>query len=130
MRSQKDNFTGKLVSDELAAVIFGLAVIIGVIALCAFIMTRIDVNVLGMSVMSTVSLAVGCFCGGYVSARRRKRSGLLMGALCGIFIFLVIMIFGALFTKAASGFSPSAKLITAVVSAAAGGVVGVNSKKL
>ncbi|WP_392397092.1 hypothetical protein [Ruminococcus bicirculans (ex Wegman et al. 2014)] len=48
--------------------------------------------------------------------------------LCGVFIFLIIVILSALFSKAAESFSMPAKLVLTLVCAGIGGVVGVNSK--
>uniref|UniRef100_UPI004027F3A2 TIGR04086 family membrane protein n=2 Tax=Ruminococcus TaxID=1263 RepID=UPI004027F3A2 len=57
-----------------------------------------------------------------------RRNGLLSGVLCGVFIFLIIVILSALFSKAAESFSVPAKLVLTLVCAGVGGVVGVNSK--
>lgn len=116
-------------TEPLIALASAFAVIIGVLCIFAFFLTKIDASDLTLSVMSTVALGTGAYAGGYVSAKRRKRNGLLMGVLCGIFIFLTIMILSAFFSKAVESFSPSAKLVVTLVCAAVGGVVGVNSRK-
>ena len=80
------------------------------------------------SVMSTAALGIGAYAGGYVCGKRQRRNGLLSGVLCGVFIFLIIVILSALFSKAAESFSVPAKLVLTLVCAGVGGVVGVNSK--
>lgn len=118
-----------MLTEPLISLAAAFVVIIGVLCIFAFFMTKIDANDAAISVMTTVALGAGAYTGGYVSARRRKRNGLLMGVLCGVFIFLVILILSAFFSKAVQSFSPSAKLIVTLVCAAVGGVVGVNSRK-
>lgn len=118
------NYLGELLPAAAAA--FG--VIFAVIGGFAWLVTRIDAKDLALSVMSTAALGIGAYTGGYVAARRRRKNGLLMGVLCGVFIFIVIVIISAVFSQAAESFSPSAKLIVTLVCAGIGGVVGVNSK--
>ena len=81
-----------------------------------------------LSVMSTAALGIGAYAGGYVCGKRQRRNGLLSGVLCGVFIFLIIVILSALFSKAAESFSVPAKLVLTLACAGVGGVVGVNSK--
>jgi putative membrane protein (TIGR04086 family) len=78
--------------------------------------------------MSTFALCIGAFSGGYISGRRRRRNGLVLGVLCGVFIFAVIIIASHIFSKAAESFSMPVKLILTLVFAGIGGVIGVNSK--
>ena len=68
-----------------------------------------------LSVMSTAALGIGAYAGGYVCGKRQRRNGLLSGVLCGVFIFLIIVILSALFSKAAESFSVSAKLVLTLV---------------
>ena len=94
----------------------------------AYVITKIDATDLMLSVMSTAALGIGAYAGGYVCGKRQRRNGLLSGVLCGVFIFLIIVILSALFSKATESFSVSAKLVLTLVCAGVGGVVGVNSK--
>ena len=94
----------------------------------AYVITKIDATDLMLSVMSTAALGIGAYAGGYVCGKRQRRNGLLSGVLCGVFIFLIIVILSALFSKAAESFSVPAKLVLTLVCAGVGGVVGVNSK--
>uniref|UniRef100_UPI003FD8D250 TIGR04086 family membrane protein n=1 Tax=Ruminococcus bicirculans (ex Wegman et al. 2014) TaxID=1160721 RepID=UPI003FD8D250 len=83
---------------------------------------------LRLSVMATAALGFGAYAGGHVCGKRQRRNGLLSGVLRGVFIFLIIVILSALFSKAAESFSVPAKLVLTLVCAGVGGVVGVNSK--
>ena len=107
LRGIKDLRTFRTVSEPLFSAVIAFGIMLLIIGGFAFIITKIDAQDFMLSVMSTAALAVGAYAGGYISGKRRRRNGLLMGVLCGVFIFLVITL----------------------VCAAAGGVVGVNSKR-
>lgn len=107
----------------------GFVIVFVCVILFAFIITKIDVTDKVVSVLSGAALCIGAYAGGYVSAKKRKRNGLFMGVLCGLFMFLVILIIGTFFVHTISGISPSLKLVLTVICGSVGGIVGVNSKK-
>jgi putative membrane protein (TIGR04086 family) len=117
-----------LITAPLASAIIAFAVILTVISAFSFLISKIDVSNLMLSAMSTAALCIGAYTGGYISGKRRRRNGLLMGTLCGVFIFLIIVILSRIFSKAAESFSMPVKLVLTLICAAVGGVVGVNSK--
>ena len=116
-----------LSSTAISACVGCGAIFVAVLAF-AYVITKIDATDLMLSVMSTAALGIGAYAGGYVCGKRQRRNGLLSGVLCGVFIFLIIVILSALFSKAAESFSVPAKLVLTLVCAGVGGVVGVNSK--
>ncbi len=79
--------------------------------------------------MSTLALCTGAFSGGYVSGKKRRKNGLLMGILCGVFVFIIIVVVSHFFSKAVESFSMPTKLLLTLVCAGVGGVAGVNSKQ-
>ena len=112
-----------LSSTAISACVGCGAIFVAVLAF-AYVITKIDATDLMLSVMSTAALGIGAYAGGYVCGKRQRRNGVL----CGVFIFLIIVILSALFSKAAESFSVPAKLVLTLVCAGVGGVVGVNSK--
>ena len=124
-------FKGKAsaLTTPLMSVFAAFVIIFALITGFAFIITKIDATDFMLSVMSTVALCTGAYAGGYISGKRRRKNGLLMGILCGVFIFLTIVILSAIFSKAVESFSVPVKLILTLVCAGIGGVVGVNSKE-
>ena len=121
---------GKLsvVADTVFSSFVGFVVVFLCVLLFAFIITKINATDKVISFMSGIALCVGAYAGGYISAKKRQKNGLFMGILCGLFMFLIILIIGSFFVKAVSGCSPSVKLILTLVCGAVGGIVGVNSK--
>jgi putative membrane protein (TIGR04086 family) len=111
-----------LSSTALSACVGCGAIFVAVLAF-AYVITKIDATDLMLSVMSTAALGIGAYAGGYVCGKRQRRNGLLSGVLCGVFIFLIIVILSALFSKAAESFSVPAKLVLTLVCAGVGGVV-------
>jgi putative membrane protein (TIGR04086 family) len=51
-----------------------------------------------------------------------------MGILCGVFVFIIIILLSHFFSKTAESFSMPTKLVLTLICAGIGGVVGVNSK--
>lgn len=111
-----------------AASLIGFGVIFLMVLLIAFIITKLDVADNVISFMTSAALCTGAYVGGFISAKRRRKNGLLMGILCGVFIFFVIFVLSLLFAKTAGGMNGSSKLVLTLIFGAIGGVVGVNSK--
>ena len=108
--------------------LIGFSVVFLLIIIFAYLITKIDAADTVVSVMTSAALCVGAYAGGFISARKRRKNGLFMGVLCGIFMFFVIFIISTFFAQTISGFSGSAKLIMTLIFGALGGIVGVNSK--
>ena len=127
MRSRRNISAGGFLGAAAAAVC-GSAAVFVLILVFGFIMTRIDIGDGVLSVLTSAALCVGAYFGGYVAARKRRQSGLLMGTLSGLMMFGVIFAGSYFFAGTAGGFSGSAKLVMTLVCGAVGGIVGVNSK--
>lgn len=119
---------------EHIALPFGIAVTAGAFAAIAFLLlTSLAVFMLQLPsgwgyVMGLVSLAAGCLTAGYVLGRKKKRSGIKQGVLCGMALFLLCLIGGVIFgSVTAGGFF--AKLTVCLIAGIAGGVLGVNSER-
>ena len=121
---------GKIFVYPLVSAAAGLGVVFLITLIFAFVITKITAADLMLSVMSTVALCVGAFAGGHICGRKSGSNGLFMGVLCGVFIFLTIILLSALFSKAVESFSLPVKLVLTLLCAGVGGVVGVNSGRL
>ena len=117
-----------IITDTLFSSLAGFVAVFLCVLLFAFVITKINATDKVISFMSGVALCVGAYAGGYISAKKRQKNGLLMGVLCGLFMFLIILLVGTVFVKAVSGCPPSVKLILTLICGAIGGIVGVNSK--
>lgn len=131
LMSRRRRFTNNRISvltNTAFSALSGFAVIIIFILAFAFIATKIDVTDKIISVISSAALCAGAYAGGFISAKKRRKNGLFMGILCGLFMFFIIIIISTFFVRTISGFSPSLKLILTLIFGAVGGIVGVNSK--
>ncbi len=122
------NTKTSLITTAAGSAVISCVIVVSILLLLGFLVAKIDATDVILSAMSTFALCIGAFSGGYISGKRRKRNGLVLGILCGIFIFLVIIVMSHLFSRAAESFSMPVKLILTLLFAGIGGVVGVNSK--
>lgn len=130
MSKRKRFANGRLsvLTNTAFSALSGFAIIIVCILAFAFIITKIDVTDKVVSVLSSAALCAGAYAGGFISAKKRRKNGLFMGVLCGLFMFFIILVVSTFFIQTISGFSPSLKLILTLLFGAIGGIVGVNSK--
>ena len=114
---------------------FGTAVTAGALAAIAvLLLTSLVLFILQLPadwgyIMGLLSLSVGCLTAGYVLGRKKRRSGIKQGLLCGTALFLLCLIGGLIFgSVTAGGFF--AKLGVCLIAGVIGGVTGVNSRSI
>lgn len=127
-RGRKTSGRLSLVADTIFSSLAGFVIIFVCILFFAFIITKIDATEKVISMMTGFALCVGAYAGGFISAKKRRRNGLFMGVICGLFMFLVILVIGSFFLKTVAGLSPSLKFTLTLICGGIGGIVGVNSK--
>lgn len=111
----------------LKAVTFGLLATTVVLLLFSFLMCKKDVPFVLLNPFSAGLLMLGAFISGYLAARRIRERGMMVGALCGLMIFLLLML-ASFMNKFDVGLIALLKLVISVVSGAIGGIIGVNAK--
>lgn len=105
-----------------------IAVVFGLIALFAILMTKVDLPSIALTVISIFLTAFAGFVGGYLSSRMYQRKGIVMGVVSGILICLVIL-FVALCAYGDFQASVFSKLPVVLAASTIGGVFGVNRKR-
>ncbi len=77
--------------------------------------------------MAALAVAAGAFLAGYLVSRSCREKGLMLGATCGLVIYIAMVLASS---AAGCGFGIEAifKLIIALTSGALGGITGVNAK--
>ncbi len=123
----KSNNATNNMTTMLKAVTFGLLATTVVLLLFSFLMCKKDVPFMLLNPFSAGLLMLGSFISGYLAARRIRERGMMVGALCGLMIFLLLML-ASFMNKFDVGLIALLKLIIAVVSGAIGGIIGVNAK--
>ena len=124
--SKGNSFTNSFLA-VLKAVAFGLLATTAVLLLFSFVMSKKDVPFMLLNPFSAGLLILGSFLSGYLAARRIRERGLIVGAMCGLMVFFVL-IMGAFLNRFDVGLTALIKMIISIVSGAIGGVVGVNAR--
>ena len=112
---------------------FGTAVTVGALtAIGVTLLTSLVLFILQLPsdwgyVMGLLSLSAGCCAAGYVLGRKKRRSGIKQGVLCGLAMFLLCLIGGVFFGSVTLG-GFFAKLGVCLAAGIVGGVAGVNSR--
>ena len=105
---------------------------VGAVFLCvtffSAIIAKFDLSDGLITLMSSVSLCAGCFAASYTASKRRRKSGLITGVLCGGIIFFAVLAAGIIFVKGMSAGGMFSKLIMIITCSVIGGIVGVNSR--
>ncbi|WMJ84274.1 TIGR04086 family membrane protein [Oscillospiraceae bacterium LTW-04] len=123
---KSNNATTNMVT-MLKAVTFGLLATTVVLLLFSFVMCKKDVPFVLLNPFSAGLLMLGSFLSGYLAARRIRERGMMVGALCGLIIFSLLML-ASFMSRFDVGLTALIKLIISVASGAIGGIIGVNAK--
>lgn len=86
-----------------------------------------DLSDSGINALSGIALAAGCFACSYCASNRRRHHGLIFGFICGLTVFIFLLIIGALTVKLFSAKGFFVKLLIILSASAIGGIKGVNA---
>lgn len=114
-----------IVKPMLLGAVFGLVAIILVLMLLALIMSFGILPLSAAPAISSVSVAIGAFFAGFIAAKKFKKNGLLIGALCGAVLFALFTLIGLAAFNSAPSASTLIRLIVFITASAVGGIIGV-----
>lgn len=117
--------TETLAKPLLKGAVFGLVAIIIALMLIALIMSFGILPISAAPALASVSVAIGAFFGGFISAKKLGKNGILVGALCGAVLFALFTIIGLATFSSAPSASTLIRLIVFITASAVGGIVGV-----
>ena len=127
-RRKIESIRSSMASRALLSAGWAILIVLVIILIFAYILTKTDLPDSVISVVTAAALCIGAYAGGYIGAKKNRRNGLIVGVLCGAFIFIVLFIFSLIFASSAEGLSGGAKLFLVMLCGSVGGIVGVNSK--
>ena len=127
-RTPVNNYRASRLYCSASSSLIGIVLILICLLLFSFFMTKFDAPEPLVSVMSSLALCIGAYVGGYISSKKRRQNGLLMGVVTGIIIYCIIFFACIIFAKSSISFGFLTKLIMTLICAAIGGIIGVNSK--
>ncbi len=113
----------------LVGVAVGLIVCVGALMLMALIVQSVDVPRAAILPLAIVAAAIGAFLAGLTVAAVAKQKGLLLGAVCGLVLWLLILLAGVARYTGVSGEGAALKLAVLLLCGSVGGVLGVNMRK-
>ena len=95
----------------------------------ALLIHSVDIPRATVTPLAYAAAGVGAFAAGLTAALLAKRNGLMLGAVCGLALYLLILVAGCMSTESAVGTPAWIKPVLLTVAGAIGGVLGVNRKK-
>jgi putative membrane protein (TIGR04086 family) len=113
----------------LVGVSVGIIGCVGLLMLMAMVVQSADVPRAAILPLAIAAAAIGAFLAGLTAAAMAGQKGLLMGAACGLALWLLILLAGVARYTGVSGMSALIKLAALVLCGGIGGVLGVNMRK-
>ena len=130
MMSEKHQ-TGKHLPHPIKPVLLsslvGAAAVALLLAGFSFLLTLRDLPHSAVEPLALLAGGVGCLLAGFLCARIHGRSGLLIGAACGIVVFGIILLTGCVTVGGGLGPGVWLKGLIFLFCGAIGGVLGVNT---
>ena len=123
------SFFTRWLRPALIGVAVGLIVCIGLLMLMALVVQSVDVPRAAILPLAIIAAALGAFAAGLTSAAVAGQKGLMLGFVCGLALWLLILIAGVARYEGVSGGNALIKLAALVLSGGIGGVLGVNMRK-
>ncbi len=106
----------------------GLVVCTALLMIAAAIMTGVSLPSAAVTPIAWGIAAVSAFFGGFFAARISRERGLLLGAVCGLVVFLLTAAIGLTVSQEVNGSAMLLKAALMLGAGAVGGIVGVNVK--
>lgn len=134
MKAVKINMSENSSSKTVKALIIGsvlnaLTVIIATVIASLFLVVSGNLFENAAKFIMLVPLIFGGYVGGYVGARINKSNGLLIGTLSGVIILIIMLVIGFAKGNADITYMLLLKVLAILLTAAIGGVKGVNKKE-
>ncbi len=81
-----------------------------------------------VSILLIIAIASGGFLSGYLYCKQKRHKGILNGMLCGLIIYVAILMFGIVYMRKLPSLYFCKYMVILGLTGAIGGVLGVNSK--
>ena len=127
-KPQRLNIKETRIYCAVISALTGFLVIMGCLFVFSALLAKVDAPPVLVAVMSTISLCAGAYAGGFTSAKKRRKNGMLVGIITGAVMFATIFLVSIICAKTAINLTAASKLILTLIFGAVGGIVGVNSR--
>lgn len=119
----------RIVRAVVIGTVIGTVVCLLLLVVMAAIIAAQDVPSVAVAPMAVIAAAAGALVGGFFCARIARQKGLLWGALCGLLLYLLILLAGTIWFRDSQSSYWLIKLAILASCGGVGGVLGVNLKK-
>ena len=126
MRRHSRSIWSNVYLSFAAAVLLGGAIMLTGAAALSALSYYVLKTVQFTELFAAGSAGIGAFCAAYICGRYRRRRGLIDGIICGVVLYLSLSAAAMMMTGAPA---EAKKLLLLTVAGAAGGVMGVNTKR-
>jgi len=125
--------SGKNVPENYRAVIIalvvGMVVSVGLLSLCALLLSSKDMPDGAVALLSVISMTIGCMTAGFIAGSIIRSSGLLYGFICGLSMYFLAFMIQLIAVGGTISALALYKLIAFIVSSMIGSVIGVNRRR-
>lgn len=116
-----------LVKPVVAGALIGLSVMLILFVLIALLMSFGLLPLSSAAAAAGLSAAAGAFFAGWKAAKKLGKNGLIVGAICGLVLFLVFSLISMAAFRSTPSTSTLIRLVIFLCGAAIGGIIGVGS---
>lgn len=128
-RDRTPSFSRQWLRPLLVGTAIGVIVCVAALLLMAALVRTVDVPRAAVLPLAIAAAAAGAFAGGLAAAAAAGQRGLAVGALCGLVLYLLILLAGFIRYSGVSGGTAVLKLAVLIVAGGLGGVLGVNCRR-
>lgn len=129
-KSQNDGLFAKMAKAVISGTIIGAIMCMLMLIIVSFVFVKIQSVPETAVVPAAIFIAcAGAFVGGYFAARIRKSTGMAVGAISALLMFIILLLVGMLFMGDNFGVVSFLRMVLMLLSGAIGGVLGVNKRK-
>lgn len=128
-RDRTPSFARQWLRPLLVGTAIGVIVCVAALLLMAALVRTVDVPRAAVLPLAIAAAAAGAFAGGLAAAAAAGQRGLAVGALCGLVLYLLILLAGFIHYSGVSGGTAVLKLAVLIVAGGLGGVLGVNCRR-
>lgn len=129
MNSNDKYSKNELIIIYLISSFIGIATVFLAMLLASIISVVFEINLIYLSTISSICLAIGSFFAGYFSGKKIKYGGIVNGLIVSLIIFLFVFLISLIINPTAITFITLIHLVITILSAVIGGIFGVNNTK-
>ncbi len=118
-----------MIKGLVTGTLTGIAVTFILVLVCVYAVVKMQtIPYSAIAPMIIITASIGSFAGGYLAGRVSRQNGLLLGAVCGLLLFLCMLGAGVL-SGGIIGATTLLRLLLPLTAGALGGIAAVNKRR-